>query len=157
MATPSTLISQPMIDASTGAVYVPSGISIAASGATITAGGFSVTAGGGTFTGGVTTDLLQGGVSTIATVADSGTIAITKRVAKVTGSAGATVAAAAIATSGAVAGQELIVVNENATSGSTVVISTNVIVGDGTASVTIKAKGAARFIYDDTQTKWVNI
>lgn len=165
MAAPSFLSSTPNIDAQTGIMYVPTGLSIAAGGQTITAGGLSITAGGATIaaggasvTGGVTTDLLQGGSPTaIATVADSGTIAITKRVAKVSGAAGATIAGAAIATSGAVGGQELIVINENATVGSTIVISTNVIVKAGTTSVTVSGLGAARFIYDDTQTKWVNV
>lgn len=122
------------------------------------AGSSMSTASGLTVTGGVTTDLLQGGTtSAIATVADSGTISIARRVAKVSGAAGATVAAAAIATAGAVGGQELIVVNENATVGSTLVISTNVIVKAGTTSVTISGLAAARFIWDDTQSKWVNV
>jgi hypothetical protein len=106
----------------------------------------------------VTTDLLSGGSpSAIATVADSGTISIARRIAKVSGAAGATVAAAAIATAGVTPGQELIVLNENTTVGSTLVISTNVILKAGTTSVTVSGLAAARFIWDDTQTKWVNV
>jgi hypothetical protein len=106
----------------------------------------------------VVTDSLQGGSpSAIATVADSGTISIAKRIAKVSGAAGATVAGAAIATAGAVGGQELVVLNENTTVGSTLVISTNVILKAGTTSVTVSGLAAARFIWDDTQTKWVNV
>jgi hypothetical protein len=122
------------------------------------AGSSMSTASGLTVTGGVTTDLLQGGTtSAIATVADSGTISIARRVAKVSGAAGATVAGAALATAGAVGGQELIVVNENTTVGSTLIVSTNVIVKAGTTSVTISGLAAARFIWDDTQLKWVNV
>ena len=141
-----------------GEVITAGGLSITAGGETITAGGLSITAGGATITGGLTTDLLQGGsTSTIATVADSGTIAISRRVAKVSGAAGATIAGAAIATSGAVGGQELIVLNENTTVGSTIVISTNVILKAGTTSVTVSGLAGARFIYDEVQTKWVNV
>jgi hypothetical protein len=113
-------------------------------------------ANGATITGGVNVDILEGGSSTaIQTVADSGTIAISKRVAKVSGAAGATVAGAALGTAGVVGGQELIVVNENLTVGSTLVISTNVIVKAGTTTTTISGLAAARFIWDEVQTKWV--
>jgi hypothetical protein len=139
-------------------IVASSGVSLTSGGATVTAGGISVTAGGATVTGGVTTDLLQGGSTTaIQTVADSGTISIARRVAKVSGAAGATVAGAAIATAGAVGGQELIVTNENATVGSTLVISTNVILKAGTTTVTVSGLAAARFIWDEVQTKWINV
>jgi hypothetical protein len=139
-------------------IVASSGVSLTSGGATVTAGGLSITAGGATVTGGVTTDLLQGGSTTaIQTVADSGTISIARRVAKVSGAAGATVAGAAIATAGAVGGQELVVTNENATVGSTLVISTNVIVKAGTTSVTVSGLAAARFIWDEVQTKWINV
>ena len=141
-----------------GETIASGGLSIAAGGETITAGGLSITAGGATVTGGVTTDLLLGGsTSAIQTVADSGTIVITRRVAKVSGAAGATIAGAAIATAAASGGQELIVINENATVGSTLVISTGVIVKAGTTTVTVSGQSAARFIYDEVQTKWVNV
>lgn len=152
------------IYASNGNFVVDDNGNVTAAGSTTNTGrivastGISVTAGGATITGGVTTDLLQGGSPTaIATVADSGTIVISRRVAKVSGAAGATVAAAAIATSGAVGGQELIVLNENTTVGSTLVISTNVILKAGTTSVTVSGLAGARFIFDDTQSKWVNV
>jgi hypothetical protein len=141
-----------------GATVTAGGISVTAGGETITAGGLSITAGGATVNGGLTADILQGGSSTaIATVADSGTISIAKRVVKVSGAAGATVAAAAIATAGASPGQELIVCNENTTVGSTLVISTNVILKAGTTSVTVSGLAAARFIWDEVQTKWINV
>jgi hypothetical protein len=151
-------VRQVVVDESLSVSGSLTGVSLTAVSALTASTGISVTAGGVTVTGGVTTDLLQGGTtSTIATVADSGTISIARRVAKVSGAAGATIAGAAIATANAVGGQELIVVNENATVGSTIVISTNVIVKAGTTSVTISGLGAARFIWDDTQTKWVNV
>ncbi len=144
--------------AQSGLSVTSGGVSVTAGGETITAGGLSITAGGATVTGGVTTDLLQGGSTTaIATVADSGTISIARRVAKVSGAAGATVAGAAIATAGAVGGQELVVFNENTVVGSTLVISTNVILKAGTTSVTVSGLSGARFIWDEVQTKWVNV
>jgi hypothetical protein len=146
------------IVASSGVSLTSGGATVTAGGLSITAGGATVTAGGATVTGGVTTDLLQGGSTTaIQTVADSGTISIARRVAKVSGAAGATVAGAAIATAGAVGGQELIIQNENLTVGSTLVISTNVIVKAGTTTTTISGLAGARFIWDEVQTKWLQI
>jgi len=180
MATPTVLVSQPNVDPLTGITYAPSGlsvtgsftgssltavsqltasagVSITASGETITAGGLSITAGGATVTGGLLADKIAGGTAAVQTVAASSAITVGAKVAKITVSAGATVTALSITTSGATGGQELYVINENAAGASTAIISSGVIVASGTTSVTISGLACAKFIFDDTQTLWVKV
>lgn len=151
------------IAAPSGTLSVGSGLSVTAGGQTITAGGQSITAGGQTITaggssitaggltvtaGGASLNAVSGGVAAVQTVATGGTIAVTAaRVLKCTVAAGAT--ASNLSLGSGLAGQEVMVINENATGGSTLGIT-----GTVNAAMSISGLKAQKFVFDDTQTAW---
>lgn len=105
--------------------------------------------------GGISTTLLQGGVVN-PTISTGGTIQVTgARVIK------ATVASSAQATNLTLAsglpGQELVVINENTTGTSTIIITGSVIAALGTTTITISGGAGKKFIFDNTQQLWVGI
>jgi hypothetical protein len=129
------------------------GISITAGGETITAGGLSITAGGLSVTGGEIVDVIKGGNSAVVTIASSGAIPITSRIVPLTVTAGAAVTALSL-TAGS-AGQEITIINENAVGGSTMIISSGVIVTSGTTTSTISGLAAKHYVWDAVQSLWV--
>jgi hypothetical protein len=131
------------------------GQTITAGGQSITAGGQTITAGGLTVTGGASIDVLRGGV-VAPTTSTGGTIATSgARIIK------ATVAASAQATNLTLAtgstGQEIVLINENTTGTSTMVVTGNIIVALGTTTATISGGAGIKLAWDDTQALWVKL
>jgi hypothetical protein len=112
--------------------------------------GQTIASGGQSVTGGATIDTLSGGVPAVQTVATGGTIAVTgARVIRATVASGAT--ASNLSLGSGLSGQEITVVNENATGGSTLGIT-----GSVSAATSISGLSAKKFVWDPSQTAWVN-
>ncbi len=146
------------LTASTGISVTAGGITVTAGGITISSGGETITLGGLAVTGGTITDTFGGGEGTVQTFSGGvGTVTVGTRVIKVSGTGGTLLSSVTIPVASIPSGAELIVINENATVGSTIVINTGVILKAGTTAVTVSGLAAARFIFDHTQSLWVNV
>lgn len=118
------------------------------------AGSISLT-GGATITGGVSADTVAGGVVN-QTVSTGGTVQVTgARQIKATVASSAQASNLTIASG--LAGQELVIINENTTGTSTIIITGSVIVALGTTTVTISGGAGAKFSFDSTQNLWVKL
>jgi len=137
MAAPNSVVTAPLVNQSTGGLYADNG-------AFVTDGN-----------GNITINSIAGGVASVnpsngATIATAGL-----RQIKVSGTSNAQVSNLTLATG--LSGQDLTVINENATGTSTIILTGNVIAALGTTTVTISGGAGAKFSFDSTQGLWIKL